>query len=77
MIFSDPIAKLSFATIEDYYMLIWLWIQCTLAANIFTIAIEKQAQFRHKVNLFIKMAAAPPLFPNSIASPCSSMQTIP
>jgi hypothetical protein len=49
MIFSDPIVKLSFATIENYYMLIRLWIQDTLAANIFTIAIGKQAQFRHKV----------------------------
>jgi hypothetical protein len=46
MIFSDPIAKLSFAMIENYYMLIRLWIQDTLAANTFKIAIEKHAQFR-------------------------------
>jgi hypothetical protein len=38
MIFSDPIAKLSFAMIENYYMLIRPWIQDTLTANIFTIA---------------------------------------
>jgi hypothetical protein len=51
MIFSDPIAKLSFAIIENYYMLIRLRIQDTLADNIYSIS-RLQAKYMYVIGLW-------------------------